>query len=148
MRDSDPVLLFLESVSFFEAEIQRRKQRADELQAACARMTANMSGMPKGRGSDQDGLLAAYADARTKELDAVKRAEEQRERVEALIAEIEPAIYREILTLRYISCHGWRAVQKKLREAGRYYSDRHIYRLHDKALAEAKKLWDKTQTCQ
>lgn len=144
MRDNDPVRLFLESVSFFEAEVQRRKQRADELRAACVRMTANLSGMPKGGGSDHDGLLAVYSDARTKELEAIKRAEEQRERVEAFIARIEPAIYREVLTLRYISCHGWGRVQRELRKAGRYYSDRQIFRIHDKALTEAKKLWAKT----
>ena len=145
MRENDPVRQFLESAQFCDSEVQECKQKADELEAKCSRLTAQINAMPGGGGSDQNDLLAAYADARTKELEAAKEAEEQRERVKALIARINKPLYREILTLRYLSYHSWNDVRKRLRKAGYYYSERNLYYLHERALEEAQRKWESLQ---
>lgn len=136
---------FLESAQFCDSEVQRCKQKADELEAKCSRLTAQINAMPGGGGPDQNDLLAAYADARTKELEAAKEAEEQRERVKALIARIDKPLYREILTLRYLSYHSWNDVRKRLRKAGYYYSERNLFYLHRQALQVVGRLLEKAR---
>lgn len=139
--NDDPARRFLESALSAELEARRRKERADELERKAERLTAQLSAAPRGGGSDHQEMLAILADARTLELEAMREAEKQRKRVETFIARIESPVQRAILVYRYLSFCGWRTVQKKLREAGLYYSDRQITRLHGAALGSARTLW-------
>ena len=140
-QTSDPARQFLESALAAELEIRRRKERADEIEGRVKRVTAQLSAQPRGGGKDQQEMLAVLADARTRELEAVREAEEQRQKVEAFIARIPSPVQREVLALRYLSFCGWKTVQKKLQAVGLYYSERQITRHHGAALNEARRLY-------
>lgn len=141
-QTSDPARQFLESALTAELEIRRRRERADEIEGRVKRVTAQLSAQPRGGGRDQQEMLALLADARTRELEAVREAEEQRQKVEAFIARIPSPVQREVLALRYLSFCGWRTVQRKLQAVGLYYSERQITRFHGAALNEARRLYE------
>ena len=140
MREKGAIRSFLESPRRYEAEARLKGQRARELEERCKRVTAAFSDMPRGGTADRGELLAMWADARTEEVKAVRRAEEQRSRVEKLLAGIEDPVGREILMLRYVFHCSWREVQRRLEQEGNYYSERHLYRLHDGAIEEARRI--------
>jgi DNA-directed RNA polymerase specialized sigma24 family protein len=139
----DPVKEFLYSAIEARIDVKRHKRRVQELDAQCARLTANMSGMPRGGGDDHshEAMWNALADAREQELLAMKRAEEQKQTVDLFITHIPKSQHRSVLKLRYVEGMSWTRMQFALCDEGVYYSDRHIRRIHDKALDVARELW-------
>ena len=119
MREKGAIRSFLESPRRYEAEARLKGQRARELEERCKRVTAAFSDMPRGGTADRGELLAMWADARTEEVKAVRRAEEQRSRVEKLLAGIEDPVGREILMLRYVFVH--RVTRRYTGRKGRGY---------------------------
>lgn len=132
---------FLESVQEAKAEIARHRTRALELESRCEKVTASMSGMPRGGGSDSQLLWATLADFRNKEFEAERRELEAYKSVEEFIDKIPYRKHRTVLRLKYLECLSWVKVQLKMYEVGDFYSERHVYRLHEKALESAERLW-------
>lgn len=139
--EKDPVREFLNSATEAKLEIMRHRMRAEELECRCTKVTASMSGMPGGGNSDAQQLWATLADERTKEREAEKRETETYRQVEEFINKLPNSDHRAVLRLRYLNGMGWVNVQMKLYEAGIFYSERHIYRLHGDALEAARELW-------
>lgn len=140
----DPVIEFLRSAIEARIDLRRHKKRVAELDARCARLVANMNGMPGGGGNNHghEQLWNQLAEAREAELAATRRAEEQERAVERFINQLPCAIHRSILKLKYVDNKNWPQVLFALYEVGVYYSERQLYRHHDRALQFARALWD------
>lgn len=145
MTNKEKARQFLESAIEAKTEIQRFKSRVAELESRCEKVTPGMSGMPGGGGSDAQAMWSLLADERAKLLESIKQELKAYHSVEAFINEIPDRYHRAILRLRYLSSMGWVGVQMKLYESGVFYSERHIYRLHDEALDSAAELWSKRE---
>ena len=141
--EKDPVREFLESAKEAKLEIARHRERVEELESRCTRMTANMSATPGGGNSDTQQLWATLAEERDKELAAEKRELEKYHAVESFINRVPDERFRAILRLRYLNVLGWIRVQMKLYESGIFYSESHIKKLHGMALESARELWRK-----
>jgi hypothetical protein len=131
----------LESVQEAKLEIARHRARAMELESRCTKMTASMSGMPRGGGSDAQLLWSTLADYRDKEFEAEQRELEAYRSVEEFISMLPSRKHRTVLRLKYLDCLSWVKVQMKMYDIGDFYSERHIYRIHDKALESAEEVW-------
>lgn len=150
----DPVRSFLSSVAEARIEADRQTQRLQRLEAQATKVTASLTGMPRGGGGDSENLLAALADMRDQCSAAIVAAEQQVERVTEFIEKLENPVSRIILKLRYCDCLEWglrpkkghyygKTVTSELRKAGIYYEATQLYRLHGIALNEARELYKK-----
>jgi len=145
----DPLKEFLGSVSEARLDAKRLGRKIQRLEAQATRVTSNITGMPGGGSSDRELLLAKLADLKTECEFAKLRAEEKEQEVAAFIDKLDDPTSRMILKLRYCECLGWvatrryqRSVQEELiKMAGLAYEDRNLYRLHGKALNEARKIY-------
>lgn len=139
----DPVKEFLRSAIEARIDLRRHKKKVAELDAQCARLVANMNGMPGGGGDDHrhEQLWNQLAEAREQELLAMKRAVEQERTVECFINCLPCAIHRSILKLKYVDDKNWPQVLFALYEEGIYYSERQLFRHHGEALQDARALW-------
>ena len=131
--------LFL-SMNYCKLKIQDLKTQSESI-------TAKMTGMPGGGGGDvhKDAVLAALADQKSKyeqmELEYLHKIEE----VNAFIDEVPRTVDRLILRLRYVDCLKWEEIQEELHKCehgNRWYSLRHITRLHGDAIRSAEKIWE------
>lgn len=144
----DPVRQFLMSVAESRIEAKRLRLRTQRLEAQATKLTASLTGMPRG-GGDSGNLLASLADMREDSIRAMIRAEEQERKVTAFIDRLENPVSRMILKLRYCDCLDWlprprrRSVLTELQKVGQFYSESHLFRLHGKALNEARELYNK-----
>jgi hypothetical protein len=142
--EHDPARTYLNSVRALRVEQERLRLHSEELMTRCAKMTASLTGMPRGGGDGIEALWALLAD---EDRDYVERLRETRARV----AEVEGFIDRtdatdlqkEILKLRYLECMDWRTVQKTLRKSGSWYEERQVFEHHGRALNCARELWEK-----
>lgn len=145
---ADPVRRFLSSVAESRIEARRLGFRVKRLEVQATKLTASLTGMPMGHG-DSGELLAALADMRDASDRARIEAEKQEERVAAFIDRLEDPTSRIILKLRYCDCLDWcghprrRSVMGEMAKVGLFYSERQIYRLHGRALNEARELYYK-----
>lgn len=143
---TDPVRCFLSSVAEARLEARRLGFRIRRLEAQATKLTTSLTGMPVAHG-DSGNLLAALADMRTECGHAQVQAERQEEKVAEFIEKIDDPTSRMILKLRYCECLDWvgrphrRSVIGELAKVGLYYSERQIYRLHGRALNEARELY-------
>lgn len=139
---SDELRAFLGSVQEARFCYQRAVSREQELRERCENMTTNWSSEPHGSGVvHKDGPLVALAQAHAalKPLYlAWERAEDEVDRFLDGIADVR---YRAILKFRYVDLYTWPRVIKELEKSGIYYEERQVYRLHGKALNEARELW-------
>ena len=151
---SDPVRCFLSSVAEARIEAQRLSFKRQRLEAQVTRITANLTGMPRGGGGDHELLLAKLADLNDNSEKARLKAEQQEEEVARFIDRLKDSTSRIILKLRYCECLDWsdttrrrrRSVQGEMAKVGLAYSDRQIFRLHGKALNEARELYSPYQS--
>ena len=147
-KSKDPVRAFLASVAEARLEAKRLSLRAQRLEAQATKITATLTGMPSGS-TDSGNLLAALADMKASCDIARVQAERQVEKVSAFIDKLENPTSRMILKLRYCDCLEWlarphrRTVQGEMEKVGLYYSSQHIYRMHGRALNEARELYKK-----
>ena len=145
-RHEDPTLDFLRSVRWSRVRARRTDLRLQELRAAATKITQRISGMPGG-GSDphRDGLQAALADLETRLSEEHREALERERAVSSFLSRLPDASHREVLTLRYVHCLRWPQIREELEQAGPYYEDRQIYRIHGNALQAARRLWQDTE---
>ena len=144
---SDPVRLFLSSVAEARIEARRLRLRIQRLETQATKLTASLTGMPRG-GGDRESLLASLADTRVKCDQALVEAERKEDAVTAFINRLDNPVSRILLKLRYCDCLDWvgrskRTVIKEMAKAGLFYSERQIRRLHGIALNEARELYKK-----
>lgn len=151
----DPVRRFLSSVAEARIEADRQTQRLQRLEAQATKVTASLTGMPRGGGGDSENLLASLADMRDQCSAAIVAAEQQVERVTEFIEKLENPVSRIILKLRYCDCLEWysdrphqkahrrRTVMGEMQKAGLYYGSTQITRFHGIALNEARELYKK-----
>lgn len=142
-RPEDPVVTFLRSATAAKLEVSRRSRRIQILESQCTRITTAPRATAGGGGgrNDREDLLAELADARDEEDLAIRRELELYRTVSLFIDHISDPISRFILRLRYLEGCTWTDAQRKLYQDGTYYSERHLRRLHGKALDEARTLW-------
>lgn len=142
--EADPMLDFLRSVTECRLEIKRLKSRVAELDSQSKKSTPSPGGTPGGGGDTHghESLWAALADARDRAEQVAVKREEQIKAVEVFISKIPDTRHRTILRLKYLKGLNWTRMQFALREEGVYYSDRHLRRMHGKALASARTVWD------
>ena len=137
---------FLNSARAAHFDAARYSRRMKELDARCEQITAKMSGMPGGGGSDKHGdeLWAALADLRDMWLAKYTEAVKNEKLVEEFIEQIENFEQRAVLKLRYVDRLRWPVVLQDLERFDIYCSDREMFRTHNEALTSAKELWKKT----
>lgn len=145
---NDPVRCFLSSVAEAKIDASRLGRKRQRLEAQVMRVTTNLTGMPGGGGGDREALLVKLADMRDDCEIARLRAEQREEEVLAFIEKLTDRISRIILKLRYLECLEWldnkphrRSVQGEMAKVGLPFSDRQLFRLHGKALQEARELY-------
>lgn len=144
MYGDDPCREYLNSVRFLRIDEERLRLRLEELKSRCEKITATLSGMPRGGGEGQEALWALLADERDKYITRTAETQMQIDEVENFIDRVPaPEVQRHILKLRYLSLLNWRAVQKTMRAAGSWYEMDTIYKFHGRALNAARELWRK-----
>ena len=90
----------------------------------------------------KDAALIAYAEQAGELREQMTRCDEQMAAVEAFIDAHPDRVGKAILLLRYKHLLPWEDVIKQLSLLRFSYSERHIYRLHQKALSEAETRWE------
>lgn len=133
---------FLQSVWYARAEIDRLSDSVKELETQAMKMTASLTGMPRGGNADAQALWARIIDDTDKLYARQTFYYEHLKHVEAFIDLIPQDKYREVLKLRYVNCMTWPEVARRLESVGYYYEIRQVFRLHGAALEEARKLWE------
>ena len=140
-RRADPVREFLRSGLEARLEVRRHQRRTAELESRCARLVAQMTGMPAGGGAGLEATWAALADERQEEQRLVEEELRKYHEVERFIARLSDPARRTILRLRYLEGLSWTQIHRRVCQEGLYYSERQIFRLHGAALKEARELW-------
>lgn len=152
-NSQDPVRRFLSSVVEARVEADRLTYRLQQLEAQATKVTASLTGMPRG-GGDHENLLASLADMREENARAIVAAEQQVEKVTNFIDKLENPVSRIILKLRYCDCLPWdtesihrkrkqKTVMSEMKKVGLYYDRTWLWRLHGVALNEARELYKK-----
>ena len=140
----DELRLFLEGARDAHLKCADLRERARALESAANRVTANLSGMPKGGGADRDQLLAALADAHGRLLLDMADEEQRKIAIADFIDRVPTsAAGRAILRRRYLHYESWKSVRKWLAAHQMCYSAQSVYRIHGEALRAARLLWDK-----
>jgi len=139
----DEVRDFLDSLRESQMELAVLHEQIEQLTAAATRVTTTWKEAPVSSHGDphKDGTMVALADAKTRLTEEELRYAQRIIDVTDFIGRIESVTYRLILTLRYINCKSWPEVTAALEQDGVYYTDRHVRRLHGKALNAARRLW-------
>ena len=138
----DPVREYLNSVIEARMEIKRLQHKVSQLEAQATKVTTIITGMPRGGNADRDTILAVLADL-TSEYHAKIAAAEKRERdVNVFIDSLPSRDARIILRLRYVEGFGWRKVLSALNKYGLHLSERQMFRLHGRALNEARERYE------
>lgn len=142
MACGDPLRDFLNSAKQARLTLLRVRNCAAELETRCTKTTAQMNATPGSGGADQQQQWAALVDEHEKLRQRMNDALKQMEAVQQFVDRVQPNLYRNILSLRYVHQYSWPVVAAMLSNAGAPYSMRHIQRLHGAALQAARKLWD------
>lgn len=141
MDNRDPVREYLNSVLESRMEIKRIKRKLDLLEARALNVTSQLTGMPRGGGSDRDAVLAALADATADYYRRLAEAEQHELEVLSFIDSIPEQMQRIILKLRYVDRRRWSGVLSELEKFGETMDRATMFRLHGKALNAARKLY-------
>jgi len=138
----DEVRFFLSSAWDAEFAYRRSKRKVAELEERCQNITANWNGMPGGGGDvHKDDTLNALADWITRRDEWNRELSRREAEVERFLDNIPDDRHRAILKLRYVDRMSWPKVLVGLRDAGYYYEERNVFKLHGKALNSARELW-------
>lgn len=138
MSAKDPVRAYLNSVLECRMEAARSRRKFEMLEARATSITAQLSGMPFGGGSDREALLAALADASGDYYRQMVAAEQRELEVSKFIDSLPDSSHRVILKLRYVDCKRWSKVLKAYRDNGVEMSERQMFLLHGAALKAAR----------
>lgn len=137
----DSVREFLESAKWAHMKAARLSRKIEQLTTQVEHITPSYSGMPGGGGSDPSSAWAALAQLRSEYQEELAKAEAQEKAVADFVEAMPTPVYREILMLRYCEGLRWPLVGQAMEKSGCYYSDRHIFKLHGRALQEAREIW-------
>jgi len=140
----DHVREFLESAKDAHAKAARLSRKVKRLEAQVERITPAYTGMPRGGGGDVAAAWTALAQLRSDYLREKVEAERLEKAVADFISTLRVAEHREVLYLRYCEQLRWQDIPKRMKGDGFYYSDRQIYRIHGRALNEAREIWRRT----
>lgn len=139
---NDELKEFLGSVQEARFQYHRAVSREQELRERCENMTTNWDAGPHGSGDvHKDGPLVALAQAHGMLKPLYLEWERAEEAVDRFLDGITDVRYRAILKYRYVDLYKWPRVIRELEKSGIYYEERQVYRLHGKALNEARELW-------
>lgn len=137
----DDVREFLESARWAHAKAARLSRKVEDLETQVLRVTPAYTGMPKGGGGDSSKAWVILAQLRDEYLQEKVRAERLEKEVSDFIDTLEVPEHREVLHLRYCERLHWPEVVDRMHTDGVYYSDRHVFRIHGRALNEAREKW-------
>jgi hypothetical protein len=147
---NDPVRQYLSSVAEAKIEARRLRFKLKRLETQATRITTAITGMPGGGTADRERLLAELADLSEQSRLALIEAEKQENEVSAFISRLQDQTSRIILKLRYCDCLVWdttdlkrRSVKSEMAKVGLCYENTQLFRLHGKALNEARELYYK-----
>jgi hypothetical protein len=138
---ADAVREFLESAKWAHAKAARLLRKVKSLETQVEHITPSYSGMPGGSGGDSSKAWVALAQLRDDYGKELVLAAEQERRVAEFVESLPTPVYREVLSLRYCEGLHWSEVIERMKEAGLFYEDRYVYRLHGRALNEAREKW-------
>lgn len=139
---SDELRAFLGSVQEARFRYNRAVSREQELRERCENMTTNWGAEVHGGGDvHKDGPLVALAQAHAALKPLYLAWERAEDEVDRFLDGIQDTRYKAILKYRYVDLYTWPRVIKELEKSGIYYEDRQVFRLHGKALNEARELW-------
>lgn len=137
----DEVRDYLESAKWAHARVARLKRKVQDLETQVCHITPSYSGMPGGGGSDATNAWLALAQLHRDYLAELVRAERIEKDVSDFIDSLATPENREVLQLRYCEGLHWPEVTARMQQAGYFYSDRQVYRIHGSALNEAREKW-------
>lgn len=143
----DPCRQFLESYRELMSEVDRLWRKHLRLENQATQITARLSPVPGGGGSNREELLALLADSDGDVLRRMTEAEQRAKEIEELIDRIPTPAYRVVLRLRYLECLPWNDIERRMEKSKYAYVARQIYRIHGKALMEARGVWEEMNTC-
>lgn len=141
----DSVREFLESAKFAHARAARLSDKIARLTAQVERITPSYSGMPGGGSADHTAAWTALAQLKSEYEEQLVMAEQREKAVADFIDSLPTPECREVLVLRYCDCLRWPEVMDCMEDAGYSYSDRQVFRLHGRALNEAREKWKEIQ---
>jgi len=131
---------FLRSVRTCIVEKTRCEALLRTLWAQCEKITAAYGPLlPGGGDAHRDALLLTVAEQSDELLLRTQDYVRRITAVEDFIATMPDVRHRAVLRLRYVDCKRWDDVRESLKEYGIYYEDAQIFRLHGKALQEARR---------
>lgn len=137
----DEVREFLESAKWAHVKAARLLRKVKSLETQVEHITPSYSGMPGGGGGDSEKAWVALAQLRDDYGKELLYAVRQEKRVAEFVESLPTPLYREILYLRYCEGLHWSDVRKRMTEDGLFYEDRYVYRIHGRALNEARRKW-------
>ena len=140
----DSVRDFLESAKWAHAKAARLSRKIAQLTTQVEHITPSYSGMPSGGNGDSSAAWAALAQLRLEYQEELVKAERQEKRVADFVESLPTPLYRELLNLRYCEGLRWPEVVEALKVSGYYYTDRHVFKIHGRALNEAREKWKET----
>ena len=138
----DPLIRWLGAASTARSEMERHKRRVAELESRATRITSYLSSSRPGDNADLQEIWSVLADARGKELEALKAEMRLYEEAEAFIDRLPVPIMRTVLKLRYLEDLSWMQVVRRLQKDRYYYVERTAQRVHKRALDAARVLWN------
>lgn len=137
----DEVREFLESAKWAHARAVRLYRKVQALETQVEHITPSYSGMPSGGGTDSSNAWLALAQLRSDYLAEMVKAERREKEVSDFIEGLYAPENKEVLRLRYCERLRWTDVADRMAAAGYYYTDRQVFRIHGRALNEARKKW-------
>ena len=142
-RQHDECRQFLESYRELRFEILRLQRKHQSLWDQATGITAKLSPVPGGGNSDRDKLLAMLSDADEDVIGKYLEATIRQQEIDQFIDQIPTDVCRMILRLRYAELQHWFDIKKTLEKSNIYYTLDGIYKIHGRALKEARELWNK-----
>ena len=137
----DQVREFLESAKWARVKALRLARKINQLASQVEHIVPSYSGMPSGGSGDVTAAWTSFVQLREDYIREKARAERIEKEVSEFVESLPSPECREILQLRYCLGLKWPEVNEQLRASGLYYTERSIYRLHGKALNEAREKW-------
>ena len=138
----DPTKEFLMSARWSHAEALRLSEKVTSLTTQVEHITASYSGMPSAHNGDSSAAWTALAQLRDEYAAKLVEAERNEKAVSDFVDHIPTPECREILQLRYCRFRKWTQIASDMEKAGYYFSERQVFRIHGKALNEARVLFN------
>lgn len=106
----------LSQLYYLKKEIKEQQRRIAELEAAATKCTANISGMPSGRGiSDKVGQYAAQIADLKAILDLnIKKCFYELNQIDRYIQSVDDPLIRQIMMYRFENHMSWRQIERAI----------------------------------